>query len=154
MIRPATAADLPAAESLWQQLQAIQGGMRPLGVSRDPDQQFRDEFLGAVGPGASVWLVAEAGGRMVAMAHLHPERPSRVSDEEVLEMSRVAVDEDLRGAGVGRLLVEEAERIARDRGARYLSARIFSRNADAVAFWAALGFESFLDTRLRPVEDA
>lgn len=153
-IRPAVAQDLPAAEALWAQLQAIQAGMRPLGVDRDPDEQFRAEFRRALEQNASVWLVAESAGIVIAMAHLHPERPSRVSDEEVLELSRVAVDAAWRGRGLGRMLVAEAQRIARERGMRFLSARIFSRNREAVAFWDGLGFESFVDTRLKPVEDA
>lgn len=153
-IRTAVAEDLPAAEALWAQLQAIQSGMRPLGIDRDPDEQFRTEFRTALDPGSSVWLIAETAGTVVAMAHLHPERPSRVSDEEVLELSRVAVDAAWRGRGLGRLLVAEAERIARERGMRFLAARIFSRNESAVAFWDGLGFESFVDTRLKPVGDA
>lgn len=144
-------ADLAAAERLWSGLQQVQGRFRILPPSRDPDEVFRDEFLTSGGRDDARWLIAEADGEIVGMAFLHAERPSRVSDEEVLELSRVAVDEAWRGRGVGKALIAAAERVARERGARYLAARIFSGNEPAVAFWAALGFESFLDTRMRPV---
>ncbi|HEX9695806.1 MAG TPA: GNAT family N-acetyltransferase [Actinomycetota bacterium] len=153
-VRRANSGDLPAVERLWRELQAIQGDFRVLKVTRDLDAHVRDEFLNAAGRADALWLVAEAGGRVVAMAFLHAEKPSRVSDEEVLEMSRVAVDPVWRGRGVGRALVAEAERIARERGARYLAARVFSRNEEAVRFWDAIGFESFVDTRLRPVDES
>lgn len=150
-VRRADPADLPAAERLWRGLQAIQAGFRILPPSRDPDEVFRDEFLGARGRDDALWLMAEVDGEIVGMAFLHAERPSRVSDEEVIELSRVAVDERWRGNGVGTALVDAAEDIARERGARFLAARIFSGNEPAVRFWAGLGFESFIDTRMRPV---
>lgn len=151
-VRRATAQDLPAAQRLWQDLQAVQHRFRILPPSRDPDEVFRDEFLGSDGRDDALWLIAEAGGEVAGMAYLHAEKPSRVSDEEVLELSRVAVAEGLRGRGVGRALVAAAEQVARERGSRYLAARIFSRNEAAVRFWDALGFDSFLDTRMRPVD--
>ncbi len=151
-IRAAERGDLEAFLALWRTLQEVQGAYRILRIDRDPDQHFAGEFTATIGQDGHAWLAAVAGAQVVAMAHLHVEKPSRVSDEQVLEMSRVVVAPEWRGKGVGKLLVAQAQRIARDRGLRYLSARIFSSNERAMDFWDGLGFRSFMDTRFLPVE--
>ena len=53
---------------------------------------------------------------------------------------RVAVDPALRKAGVGRALVEQAARRAREEGHTALKLEVRAGNAVACAFYARLGF--------------
>ncbi|WP_437735675.1 GNAT family N-acetyltransferase [Sorangium sp. So ce1335] len=57
--------------------------------------------------------------------------------EDALKVGRVAVRKDLRGAGLGRRLLEEAIRIAAAQGARAL---VLNAQVAAAPFYRKLGF--------------
>ena len=50
------------------------------------------------------------------------------------------VDDDARGAGYGRLLVEAAIASARERGCKRIELDVNEQNTDAIRFYEALGF--------------
>lgn len=151
-VREAAIADLPHIQRLWSVAQEVQAGLRPFRATRNPDDEFRDTVVQTMGADGHTWLLAESNGQVVGMAYLHEEEPSRVSDEKALELSRVSVDPSARGRGIGTQLVDEAERIARERGIRFLSAKIFSQNTGALAFWDTLGFAPYFEQRLRRLD--
>ncbi len=64
---------------------------------------------------------------------LHHERP-------LARISALVVAEGARGHGVGRRLVAEAERIARDRGCGRIEVTSADHRAAAHAFYGALGY--------------
>jgi len=70
------------------------------------------------------------GGEVVATMRLLPY-------EGALKVGRVAVRRDLRGAGLGRRLMEEAIRVAGAEGARAL---VLNAQVAAAAFYRKLGF--------------
>lgn len=70
------------------------------------------------------------GGEVVATMRIVPY-------EGALKVGRVAVRRDLRGAGLGRRLMEEAIRVAGAEGARAL---ILNAQVSAAAFYRKLGF--------------
>lgn len=148
-VRRATPADIPAMKQLWAQLQQSQQGFRPFPPSLPP-QDLAARELASIED--EYWVAALDGERVVGMAFLHEDRPTRLSDQTALEISRVIVDPSARGAGVGRMLVEEANRIARERGLQFIMIRAFAKNAAGIAFWESLGFEPYVDTRLRRVQ--
>ena len=64
--------------------------------------------------------------------------PSQVLDEgEILD---VAVRDDFRGQGIGRLLVTEALRLFRERGAQRVWLEVRTSNQAAISLYRALGF--------------
>ena len=63
------------------------------------------------------------------------------STPEGAAIVRVAVDPARRGAGVGRILVEQAARRARKEGADVLTLEVRESNAGARAFYERLGFQ-------------
>ena len=79
------------------------------------------------------FLVAERAedGLLVGCGALH------VMWEDLAEIRTVAVDQELRGRGIGRLLVETLLQSARDLGVQ----RVFVLTFE-VAFFASLGFET------------
>jgi ribosomal protein S18 acetylase RimI-like enzyme len=52
----------------------------------------------------------------------------------------LAVSPDRRGAGIGRILMAEAERLLRERGCPKISLLVREGNDAALGFYAALGF--------------
>lgn len=151
-VRAGVAADLPALRDLWRQLEAVQGPARTLPPVPDAEERALASFAAAVDDPDARLLVAERDGRVVGMALARLDRPSKMSDEQVVDLGRVVVREGERGRGVGEALVDAAEEFARARGVRFLSAKIFAANAGAVAFWERLGFGLSFELRMRRID--
>jgi len=67
----------------------------------------------------------------------------------------LGVDPDRRGAGIGRALMAEAERLLAERGCPKISLLVREGNGEAVAFYAALGYatDAAIPLGKRLVED-
>lgn len=96
---------------------------RPLGLVFTPEQ------LGA--EAADIHLAAYLDDALVACLILVP-----LANGEI-KMRQVAVRHDLQSKGIGRSLVEESERIARERGFQHM---ILNARQTAVPFYERLGY--------------
>lgn len=85
-------------------------------------------------------FVAELDGRLAGLAHLHVS-PSIEYDRPAGKLSALVVDEQHRGSGIGRALVEAVEAAARARDCVLLFLTTADRRGDAHAFYERLGFE-------------
>jgi len=65
-----------------------------------------------------------------------------ILDEEEAEMEPVVVHHSHRGKGVGGALVGTAIKEAERLGVKYLNVRPVARNAEAIKFFRAKGFEN------------
>ena len=83
-------------------------------------------------------LVAELHGRVVGWIHVQESR--LVVEQPRVDITGLVVDRGARREGVGRMLVEAAERWAADRGADRIRVRSNVAREDAHAFYPALGF--------------
>ncbi|HXF73026.1 MAG TPA: GNAT family N-acetyltransferase [Actinomycetota bacterium] len=139
-VRQATPEDVPALVGLFKELERLQRDWRVF----TPRPGFYDEvaakYEAAMGREDAVVLVAEAEGDVVGMAYGEVHVPSRFSDERALELSGVVVRAGHRGKGVGRALVQEATRFARERGVPWVTLKVFAQNRGAMEFWEGLGF--------------
>ena len=85
-------------------------------------------------------LVAEREGVVAGLAtvHIMPvlHRPTCVG-----RLTALVVSELLRGQGIGRALVQAAERLVEDRGCALIEVTSNQRLADAHAFYQRLGYE-------------
>jgi ribosomal protein S18 acetylase RimI-like enzyme len=122
-IRRATRADVDAMLALWRRADAAPS------VTDTPDDVVR--VIAA--PSANV-LVAVDGDVVVGSVVV-------TFDGWRANFYRLAVDPELRRAGVGRRLVEAAEEWARAAGAKRASALVEEDRPPALAFWSAAGFQ-------------
>jgi len=83
-------------------------------------------------------LVAETAGQVVGLMHVFA-RPALENPREAV-VQAIVVDEGLRRAGVGRLLMAAAEHWASERGCRSVVLSSNIARAPAHAFYAALGY--------------
>jgi GNAT superfamily N-acetyltransferase len=142
-VRRATETDLPVAEALLRQLDEEQREWRVFRPRPSFAEQVLARYRQELDDERAVFLVAEEEeGEVVGMAHAAVHVPSSASDERALELSGVVVRRDHRGRGVGRALVAEAVRFAREMGVRWVTLKVFARNEGARAFWESLGFSS------------
>jgi GNAT superfamily N-acetyltransferase len=84
-----------------------------------------------------VLVVAERGDEIVGMAQL--ARSSADNARHRAEVQRVAVAADVRGVGVGRVVMEAVEAEARRRGLTLLWLTTHA-DTDACAFYEAVGY--------------
>ncbi len=137
VIRPSTAADLPAITAIyaWN----VEHGTGTFELEA-PDvaemARRRDDVLAKGLP----WLLAERAGRVLGYAyanHFRPRRAYRFCLEDSIYLA-----DDARGQGVGRLLLAELLARCEAAGARQMLAVIGdSANAGSIGVHRALGFE-------------
>jgi ribosomal protein S18 acetylase RimI-like enzyme len=99
-------------------------------------------------------LVAEAGRRVVGTLLMSFEeedafvRPDLRNSAHVLDL---CVDEGFRGRGIGRLLLAEAERIAREAGRSALLIGAIAGNERAIGLYESAGFRRQAVEMLKPL---
>lgn len=93
----------------------------------------------------AVLVVAEREGRAVGYAMVTVGHGPATWDlgDRALEIETLAVLPKERSAGVGRVLVEEAERVARERGAEVMAVGLAHTNEGARRFYEREGFGLF-----------
>lgn len=137
LIRPSTAADVPAIAAVygWNVLNGT-GTFELDAPSEDEMARRRDDVLAKGLP----WLVAESAGRVLGYAYAGQFRP-RPAYRYCLEDS-IYLAPEAKGRGVGRLLLAELLAQCEARGARQMLAVIGdSANAASIGVHRALGFE-------------
>ncbi len=106
--------------------------LRFFALSRSSGHAYVEHLLAS---SDAIALVAEVRGRIVALATAEPINP---------QSSEIAflVDDDLRGHGLGTLLLEHLAALASDRGIRRFEAEVLPENHRMLDVFAGAGFEA------------
>ncbi|MFE7592613.1 GNAT family N-acetyltransferase [Kitasatospora sp. NPDC057512] len=88
---------------------------------------------------AEQYLLAVLDGRIVGYIRQVPATPL-ASNRHVRQIQGLAVDDTVRGRGIGRRLVEAACEAAQAEGARKLTLRVLGWNAPARRLYESCGF--------------
>ena len=153
VLREATEADLDEMLSLWRALEQIQGEYRLFPMVDDAESRIVGLFREAMGDADSSALVIEGPDGLVGMAivRLTEQGHHSMSNARAVELSRVVVKEEARGRGLGKMLIEAATAFGKQRGATFLTAKLFTGNTEGRAFWERMGFVSRYEERIKPV---
>ena len=151
-LRRAGAPDLPAVRELLAEMERHQRGWRIFVPRPGAAEEVMARYRAAVRDPDALHLLAEVDGRVVGMALATVHRPSSFSDTRSVEVSSFVVRSSHRRRGVGRTLLEEIVRFARERGVPYLDLRVFAGNDGAIAFWDRMGFRSRMVQMVARVE--
>jgi ribosomal protein S18 acetylase RimI-like enzyme len=116
-------------------------GIRPT-LAREVLETFSERATqAALADSASRITVAERDGHLVGFAHLRLRAPQALAPAGVqAELFRLYVQAPFAGLGLGRALLVDAERRAREAGATVLWLKVWVHNARARAFYARHGF--------------
>jgi GNAT superfamily N-acetyltransferase len=152
-VRRARREDLPSVLSLFDELDGLQRDWRLFTPRPGVADDVRRKYAGAMTRSDVMVAVAEDGAEVVGMAFAEARTPSRFSDERSVEISGVIVRAERRREGIGRLLVQEAVRFARELGLPWASLRTYGPNAEAMEFWESLGFTARVVELVSPVDD-
>lgn len=132
-LRGAEAVDAEAVYGLSRQLAAA------LGDSDPGREAVWDRLAELIEEPRARIVVAEGEGVVKGVAMLWI-KPDLAHGDTVVEVPTLVVDEDYRGYGVGRLLIEGVREIAREHGATLIELVATRDNSSARAFYRALGF--------------
>jgi len=135
LLRPATPDDAVATAAIYNhevQTSTVTFDLEPRTVAEQA------AWLSARS-GALEVVVAEIDGEVAGFASLSAYR-DRPAYRTTVEDS-IYVHQDHRGAGVGRALLEEVVRVARERGFHSVIGRIVGGHTASIKLHAAVGFE-------------
>jgi L-amino acid N-acyltransferase YncA len=137
LLRPSTAADLPAIAAIYAWHVAHGTGTFELDA---PDAEEMGRRRDAVLANGLPWIVAERAGSVLGYAyanHFRPRRAYRFCVEDSIYLADAA-----RGQGLGKLLLAELMARCQAAGARQMLAVIGdAANAGSIGVHRALGFE-------------
>lgn len=129
-IRRAHTADAPDVERLYRQL-----------VPGDPAVRVLPERIDQVAADpASLLLVAERSGRLAGSAFVTVCLDTMYGDRPYLVIENVVVEETVRGAGVGRRLLEAVDRVAVEAGASKVMLLSSAARTEAHRFFETCGY--------------
>jgi GNAT superfamily N-acetyltransferase len=93
-------------------------------------------------------LVAEASGEVIGFVAFHLI-PRFETDERFARIVALVVDPGVRERGIGRQLMAEVERVARDEGAAFLEITAGHHRPEARKLFESLGYDASLAAYLR-----
>jgi ribosomal protein S18 acetylase RimI-like enzyme len=154
LVRTAAPADLPAIVPIWREVDRLHREALPERFC-EPEGDWPDlaelEAL-AEGRGGTI-LVADAEGAAAGfVVLLIGERPDHPvwRRRRFVEVNAMGVAVAARRNGVGRALLEAAAAWAAAMGADELELNVYAFNAEARAFYEAMGFAPLMQRMARP----
>lgn len=134
-LRPATPEDAPRIAAL------LTDEGYPAGPSDVEERLGRYEA-------PSVVVVASVDGEVLGFVAVHV-MPRFEHDDAIARVLALVVDAGARERGVGRLLLAEAERVARDGGAAFVEVTAGHHRPDARRLYESLGYDAAVTAYLR-----
>jgi len=146
IIRNARETDYAALCRLWDEVDLLHRQRLPA-IFRPPDGPVRerDYYLGLLADENVAIFLAEQAGEPVGFVHV---LEARSWDLPILVPRRFAIIDNLvvtgrsRRQGIGRLLMEEAEDWARQRGLTTVELTVYEFNRGAFALYEQMGYET------------
>jgi ribosomal protein S18 acetylase RimI-like enzyme len=149
-VRLATPADRAPLAQIFHDMEAYYEGASAVSVA--VAVAALDRFVFAPGSGIRV-MVAEEGGRFVAMASFSTTFPSQDLTGGLF-VKDIYVAVGARNRGVGELLLRAIARHARERGVTRIDWAVQATNAPAVALYERIGARAKEGTRYMRLEGA
>jgi GNAT superfamily N-acetyltransferase len=106
------------------------------------------ERLGRFGSEDSRVIVADNGGEVLGFVAVHA-LPRFEHSDRIVRIMALVVDAGERGRGIGRLLMEEAERLGRDVDAAFAEVTAGRHRPDALRLYEELGYDATVAAYLR-----
>jgi len=95
-------------------------------------------------------FIAESNNVQLGFIHVRTHKDG-VSGETSGTIPLLAVSPKSQGLGLGKLLIEHAEKWAKDLGCRLLHLEVFSNNKNAYNFYQNIGFKPEIVHMIKPI---
>ena len=143
-IRPAHQSDSPEIRKLLAQIVQVHYDVRP-DIFR---QSYRNESDCTVNPqdaDTPVFVAVNEQNHVIGCLWCIIERMrdnSMKINRDWLVIDDICVNEEYRGHGIGRQLVDYAKHLAQEKGLRRIELNVYENNRDAVRFYERIGFQT------------
>lgn len=150
MIRLATQQDVPAIQKLNHDL-FLSDNEHNHDLDCDWPYSVEGEkyFREAVTDEKYLSIVAEIDGVVVGYLNGYVKAPSTIYLGKRAEIDNMCVEERVRHKGVGRALIDEFKKWAKERGVERLIVEAFSGNSSAIEFYKQNDFSPYADVLSR-----
>jgi ribosomal protein S18 acetylase RimI-like enzyme len=150
-IRAANAGDHKDIARLYMELKDHHRKLQPRNPRYDVNNERWSEVARAALENPDVFLYVAEAAREVAgfMKITYAQKPWGIS----CEIETMVVDKRRRGRGIGGRLLEHAETVARERGAKGLRVDVLIPNYEGREFYERAGFEAIAVRYGKPVRD-
>ena len=137
----------------WQRVKDLLAELGRPDVRDDPGEpQHRDAFERYLARDDTLALLADDGGEVVGFVDVEFRQRLNFLEPQAW-VPDLVVAESARGKGVGRLLLEEAERRARERGCWGMTLESANWRDETHAFYERVGWKSTGKSFTRPISD-
>ncbi len=140
-VRAATEGDRPFIESLGKRT-AMDSVSSLRRVDPAAVLENFERLLAIVERREHLSLIAEMDGRPVGFMLTLDSLPDEVTGDDQSFIVYMAVERDVRGAGIGSALLKRAEDEARKRGAPYMALMVTEENVTARALYERAGYRT------------
>ena len=118
-------------------------------TKEDMDQFMRESFsieklVDEVGANGNIFLVAMMENELTGYAKLTSgAEPAALEGAAAIEISRIYASHKSIGRGVGKALMEDCVRIAKEQDKKVIWLGVWENNERAISFYKKFGFEKF-----------
>ncbi len=156
MIRPATAADIPALQRLLLATCAHHGAIRP-DIFRAGGLKYTETDLRSIlsDPSRPIYVAVEdetVAGFCFCQWVEHQGSPV-MTDRRELYIDDLCVDEGCQRRGIGEALTRHAIAVAREGGCGFVTLNVWTGNESAIRFYEKLGLRPRKTTLELPLEE-
>lgn len=112
-----------------------------------------EKYYQSVDGEKSILLIAEDNGTLAGFLKLDVKEIERLfRSKEVLYGDEIYVVEGYRNKGVAKMLLEEAEKIAKQRGIKLMKARVYHFNDKAQSLLQKQGYKALYSEHYKVIE--
>ena len=148
-IRKATTEDLARLEELYRELEEDAVLYQPEHFVFSPQGTRTEQVKEFLDSDTQTMLVAEKDGEVIGFAHLVLIKAKKVpclKSETSLYLQDLVVTSEFRSQGIGTILMNEAKKYGKEKGADFFRTQVFPQNTDGLRFYERNGFSEKMIT--------
>ena len=148
-IRKATTEDLARLEELYRELEEDAVLYQPEHFVFSPKGTRTEQVKEILNSDTQTMLVAEKDGEVIGFAHLVLIKAKKVpclKSEISLYLQDLVVTSEFRSQGIGTILMNEAKKYGKEKGADFFRTQVFPQNTDGLRFYERNGFSEKMIT--------
>ena len=148
-IRKAATEDLARLEELYRELEEDAVLYQPEHFVFSPKGTRTEQAKEILKSDTQTMLVAEKDGEVIGFAHLVLIKAKKVpclKSETSLYLQDLVVTSEYRSQGIGTILMNEAKKYGKEKGADFFRTQVFPQNTDGLRFYERNGFSEKMIT--------